>query len=142
MEINEILKKIPHRFPFLLVDRILEIDDNHVVALKNVTFNEPYFTGHFPGQPVMPGVLIIEALAQASAVMLLSRLNDFGNKLLVLAGINNAKFRRQVIPGDQLILKGEITRFGKHFSKVDARAYVDDQLVAEAELMSAVADRE
>ena len=141
MEIYDILKKIPHRFPFVLVDRVLEMDDKHVVAVKNVTMNEPYFQGHFPEQPVMPGVLIIEALAQASALMLLERLKDFDDKLLVIAGIKNAKFRKQVIPGDQLILKGEITRFGKLFSAVKAHAYVDDKLVTEAEIMSATIDR-
>jgi 3-hydroxyacyl-[acyl-carrier-protein] dehydratase len=141
MDIYEIFKKLPHRFPFLLVDRILEMDENHVVAIKNVSVNEPFFQGHFPLQPVMPGVLIIEALAQASAFMLLSRQKDFDNKLLVIAGIKNAKFRRQVIPGDQLVLKGQITRFGNRFSTVKAEAYVDDQLVTEAEIMSAIANR-
>ncbi|MBU1626591.1 3-hydroxyacyl-ACP dehydratase FabZ [bacterium] len=141
MDIYEIFKKLPHRFPFLLVDRVLEMDENHVVAIKNVSINEPFFQGHFPAQPVMPGVLIIEALAQASGIMLITRLKDFDNKMLVIAGIKNAKFRKQVIPGDQLVLKGEVTRFGKHFSAVKAHAYVGDHIVAEAEIMSAVADR-
>jgi 3-hydroxyacyl-[acyl-carrier-protein] dehydratase len=137
MDIYEILKKLPHRYPFLLVDRVLEIDETHVVAMKNVTFNEPFFQGHFSEYPIMPGVLIIEALAQASAIMLLSRLEKFEDKILVIAGIKNAKFRKQVIPGDQLILKGDMTRFGKIFSAVKTHAYVDGQIVAEAEIMSA-----
>jgi len=141
MDIYEILKKVPHRFPFLMVDKVIELDDNHVIAVKNVSFNEPYFQGHFPDQPVMPGVLIIEALAQAAGIMLITRLKEFDNKLLVIVSVKNAKFRRQVIPGDQLVLKGRMTRFGKVFSIVKASAYVDDQLVAEAEIMSAVTER-
>jgi len=138
MDIYEILKKLPHRFPFLLIDKIVELDDTHVVAVKNVSFNEPFFQGHFGEYPIMPGVLIIEALAQSAGVMLLSRLKDFEKKILVIAGIKNAKFRKQVIPGDQLILKGDMTRFGRTFSAVKAHGYVNDQLVAEAEIMSAV----
>jgi 3-hydroxyacyl-[acyl-carrier-protein] dehydratase len=140
-DIYEILRKIPHRYPMILVDRIIECTEDHVVALKNVTINEPFFMGHFPDYPVMPGVLIIEALAQANAVLLISRLKDVGNKLLVFAGIKNVKFRKQVIPGDQLILKGKVIRFGKVYSVVHAEALVDDQVVCEAEIMSALVDR-
>ena len=126
MDIKEIMEIIPHRYPFLLIDRVEELVDNKIVAIKNVTMNEYFFQGHFPVEPVMPGVLIIEALAQAGAVALLKR-DEFKGKIAYFGGINNAKFRKKVVPGDTLRLEVELT-------KIRGIAYVDDKKVCEAEL--------
>ncbi len=142
MDINEIQAIIPHRYPMLLIDRIVEIEPlKRIVAIKNITMNESVFQGHFPGAPVFPGVLIIEALAQAGAVLLFREVPDRDSKLLYFTGIDEAKFRRPVVPGDQLRLEVTVLRFKLGFAKLKAEAYVDGQLVAEALVSSALADR-
>jgi UDP-3-O-[3-hydroxymyristoyl] N-acetylglucosamine deacetylase/3-hydroxyacyl-[acyl-carrier-protein] dehydratase len=144
MDINAIMKVLPHRYPFLLVDRIVEMDteEGRIVGLKNVTINEPYFGGHFPGQPIMPGVLILEAMAQTGGMLLMNHLSADGSKLAFFMGINNGKFRKPVVPGDQL--RFEVTLKGKRFNTftLHGRATVDGTLVAEAELSIAVVDRQ
>jgi beta-hydroxyacyl-ACP dehydratase FabZ len=132
---------LPHRYPFLLVDRVLEMEPGkRIVALKNVTINEEFFVGHFPNHPVMPGVLIIEAMAQAAGVLLVADLEDRASKLLYFMGIDRARFRRPVVPGDQLRFEIEVLRLRKTFCKVDAKALVDGRLVAEAVLSSGIVD--
>lgn len=138
LDAREIVKVLPHRYPFLLVDRILELEPRkRVVGIKNVTFNEPQFTGHFPERPIMPGVLIIEALAQVGAVLMLEMPENKG-KLGILAGIDACRFRRMVVPGDQLRMEIELLKLKGAFSKVKATATVEGQLAAEAELMFTV----
>ena len=142
MDIREIVRNLPHRYPFLLLDRVLEIDPGkRVVALKNVTYNEPFFPGHFPGEPIMPGVLIIEAMAQAGAVLLLHDMADRDDKLVFFTGIDKARFRRTVVPGDQLRLTVEILKSRPTACKLRGIAEVDGRKVAEAEIMSALVDR-
>ena len=137
-----ILGCLPHRYPFLLVDRILELEPRkRVVAIKNVTINEPFFPGHFPGAPVMPGVLIIEAMAQAGAVMLLQEIEDREKKLVYFTGIDGARFRRPVVPGDQLQLTLEVIKLRSSTCKMRGIAEVDGKKVAEAEILSALVDR-
>ena len=133
MDIKEIMKIIPHRYPFLLIDKVEDIEDNKIVAIKNVSMNEYFFQGHFPVEPVMPGVLIIEALAQAGAVALLSK-EEFKGKIAYFAGINNAKFRRKVVPGDTLRLEVELTKIRGRAGVGYGIAYVDDKKVCEGEL--------
>lgn len=141
-DINAIERIMPHRYPMLLVDRILLLEERRrVVGLKNVTINEPFFVGHFPGHPIMPAVLIIEAMAQAGGVLLLHTVDDPDSKLVYFMGIDNAKFRRPVLPGDQLILDLEMTRLKSSICKMTGRAFVMGQLVAEADLMSKIVDR-
>ncbi len=127
---------LPHRYPFLLVDRVLELDDQHALTLKNVTFNEPFFTGHFPGHPVMPGVLIVEALAQSAGVLAMRIAGGAGekNRLLMLTGLDRVRFRRQVIPGDQLRMEVRLLKFRAPLWKMAAVARVDGELVAEGEI--------
>lgn len=138
LDAREIVKVLPHRYPFLLVDRILEIDPGkRAVGLKNVTHNEPQFTGHFPDRPIMPGVLIIEALAQVGAVLMLQGEAHRG-KLALFAGIDACRFRRMVVPGDQLRLEVEVLRLKGAFGKVQATATVDGALAAEAELLFSI----
>lgn len=138
LDARAIVKVLPHRYPFLLVDRILELEPRkRVVGIKNVTFNEPQFTGHFPDRPIMPGVLIIEALAQVGAVLMLEMPENKG-KLGILAGIDACRFRRMVVPGDQLRMEIELLKLKGAFSKVKATATVEGQLAAEAELMFTV----
>lgn len=139
--INEILRYLPHRFPFLLVDKIVEIEpDKRIVGLKNVTVNEPFFPGHFPGAPVMPGVLIVEAMAQVAAVMIYHNLPDKDKKLIYFTGIESAKFRRPVLPGDQLRIEVEILARRTSFGKGQGTAHVDGKLAAEAVITFAIAD--
>jgi len=138
MNIHDILKKLPHRYPILLVDRVLEVlDGKRIRALKNVSINEPYFVGHFPHRPVMPGVLIIEALAQAATLLALEVTNSVldENSVVYFVGIDNARFKRPVEPGDQLILDVTLERAKAGIFKFSAKALVGDQVAAEAELI-------
>ncbi len=140
MNIQQILKILPHRFPFLLVDRILEIEPGkRVVGIKNVSVNEPQFTGHFPERPIMPGVLMLEAMAQVSAIILL-HYEEHAGKLAVLTGVDAVRFRRMVEPGDQLVMTSELIKVRGAFGRVKANCKVKDQLVAEAELMFSLVD--
>lgn len=140
--IQEILGFLPHRYPFLLIDRIVEFERvKRVVALKNVTINEPYFQGHFPGAPIMPGVLVIEAMAQAGAVLMLSEMPDREKKLAVFTGIDNAKFRRQVVPGDQLRIEVDVLSFRSRAGRMAGRAYVDGKVACEATLTCMIVPR-
>ena len=138
LTIQEIQKLIPHRYPFLLVDRILECTEEKVIGVKNVTSNEPFFQGHFPGIPVMPGVLIIEAMAQTSGILFLSKFDDQKKRLAYFAGIDNAKFRRPVVPGDQLRLELNVLRMRKSSYKMHGTAYVENEVAAEADLLLVV----
>ncbi|MBZ5545760.1 MAG: 3-hydroxyacyl-ACP dehydratase FabZ [Acidobacteriia bacterium] len=135
------MRFLPHRYPFLLVDRILELEpDKRIVGLKNVTINEPFFQGHFPGAPVMPGVLIIESMAQVAGVMIYRDLPDKEKKLIYFTGIESAKFRRPVLPGDQLRIEMELVNRRSNFGKMQGRATVDGKLVAEAVVFFAISD--
>ena len=143
-DIAEILKHLPHRYPFLMVDRILECTPGKSIrGLKNVTANEPFFQGHFPGFPLMPGVLVIEALAQVSGLLAFASgdATTGGDSLIYFAGIDNARFKRQVVPGDQLILEAEVIRVIRGVGKFHARAMVDGELACEAELIAAIRKR-
>jgi UDP-3-O-[3-hydroxymyristoyl] N-acetylglucosamine deacetylase / 3-hydroxyacyl-[acyl-carrier-protein] dehydratase len=140
-DINAIERIMPHRYPMLLVDRILELDEDHVVGIKNVTANEAFFAGHFPGHPIMPAVLIIEAMAQVGGFMLMNRVEDAESKLVYFTGIDNAKFRRPVIPGDQLRFELKLIKLKGRICKMHGEAYVEGNLVAEADLLSSVIDR-
>lgn len=138
MDINEIRKIIPHRYPFLLVDRIVELEKGkRAIGIKNVTINEPFFQGHFPDYPIMPGVLIIEALAQVGAVAILS-MPEFAGKIALFAGIDKVRFRRQVMPGDQLRLEVEILKVRGKVGKGFGKALVGEEIAAEGELMFAI----
>ena len=140
MNIQEIMALIPHRYPFLLIDRVLELEPGvRAVGEKQVTINEPFFQGHFPGYPIMPGVLIVEALAQVGSVLLLSEPEERG-KLALFAGIDGVRFRRPVLPGDQLRLEVEFTMRRRAIGRGQGRATVDDELVAAGELTFAVVD--
>jgi len=142
LTIREIMDRIPHRHPFLLVDRVIElVPQQRIVAIKNVTINESFVQGHFPGAPVMPGVLIIEALAQAGAVLLLSDIPDRASKLVYFTGIDAARFRRPVVPGDQIRLTMEVLKLRSRTCKMRGTAEVEGELVAEAEIMSALVER-
>jgi len=137
LTINEIMKILPHRYPMLLVDRILEIEPGQrIVGLKNVTANEQFFQGHFPGAPVMPGVLIVEAMAQCGAVLFLRDIEDRDRKLFLFGGVDKARFRRPVLPGDQLILECELLQKRSNTVRLRGRAKVEGNVVAEAELLS------
>ena len=140
-DITEILAVMPHRYPFLLIDRVLEMGDDSIRAVKNVTFNEPHFQGHFPGAPVMPGVLVVEAMAQAGGFLLFSKVEDRDGKLIYFTGIDNCRFRKPVVPGDQVIFEVEVVAKRKNFAKIRGRALVDGEVVCEAEMMSALGDR-
>jgi len=141
LDINGIMGYLPHRYPFLLVDRVLEcVPGRTLTAIKNVTMNEPFFAGHFPGHPVMPGVLVIEALAQASAILAYRTPGPHNTEgaIFLFAGIDSARFRRQVAPGDQLLLEVSVVRIVRGVGKFAARATVDGEMAAEAELMAAL----
>ncbi|MDR1462790.1 MAG: 3-hydroxyacyl-ACP dehydratase FabZ [Azoarcus sp.] len=140
MNIDEIRRYLPHRYPFLLVDRVLEIQDGRILAIKNVTVNEPFFTGHFPHHPVMPGVLIIEAMAQVAA-LLSCKTEDViptEDSVVLFAGIDNARFKRQVVPGDQLLFEVRLVQSKRGIYKYKGTARVDDTVAVEADLMCAL----
>jgi beta-hydroxyacyl-ACP dehydratase FabZ len=144
LDVDEIRRILPHRYPFLLVDRILSLEvGKRIVGLKNVTINEPFFKGHFPNNPIMPGVLIIEALAQVGGILaLLSTPEHLGNPAIFLMGLDKVRFRKPVMPGDQLIMELETLRAGKKFFRMTGKAFVNQTLVTEAELMAAVGQGE
>src|ERR687884_2341866 len=143
LDITQIQAILPHRYPFLLVDRIVEYEPHaRVVGIKNVTLNEPFFQGHFPGAPVMPGVLIIEALAQCGALLVLREIENHTEKLPFFSGIKEARFRRPVTPGDMLILEVTALRIGTRVQRMRGEAKVDGELAAEAEIMSVIVERE
>jgi len=135
LDINEIRGILPHRYPFLLVDRIIELEPDRVVGIKNVTLNEPFFQGHFPDFPVMPGVLIIEAMAQAAGVLVLKTIEDRHNKLVLLVAVENARFRKPVLPGDTLRMEMKVIKRKASVAKMAGVATVDGVVVAEAEVM-------
>ena len=141
LDSTEIQAILPHRYPFLLVDRIEELEiGKRVIGIKNVTVNEPFFQGHFPGRPIMPGVLIIEAMAQVGGVLAFKSANQSGAKLVYFMGIDKAKFRKPVVPGDQLRFVVDVLRARHPYWKMRGEAYVEDSLVCEAELMAMVTD--
>jgi len=142
LDIQEIRDILPHRYPMLLVDRILELEEERIVGIKNVTVNEPFFDGHFPEFPVMPGVLVVEAMAQVAGVLVLKSIPDRKNKLVLLASIEEAKFRRPVRPGDQLSIEMKITKRKAAIAKMHGQATVNGVVVAEAVLMCVLQDRE
>ncbi len=142
MDIRKILSLLPHRYPFALVDRVVElVPGSHIKAYKNVTFNEPFFQGHFPDIPIMPGVLILEAFAQTAGLLGLTEVEDPSSKLLLFTGIEKAKFRKQVVPGDRLDIECSNLKWKMQLCKVEARAFVDGKLAAQALLTAAIADR-
>ena len=141
MDIQAIREILPHRFPMLLVDRIEELERDRVVGIKNVSINEPFFDGHFPDFPVMPGVLIVEAMAQVAGVLVLSQIEDRKSKLVLLAAIEQAKFRKPVRPGDQLRIEMTVSKRKATIAKMYGTATVDGVVVAEAELLCKLADR-
>jgi UDP-3-O-[3-hydroxymyristoyl] N-acetylglucosamine deacetylase/3-hydroxyacyl-[acyl-carrier-protein] dehydratase len=142
LDIEGIMKIMPHRYPFLLIDRVLDLEpEKRVVAIKNVTFNEPFFTGHFPGHPIMPGVLIIEAMAQAGGILLLKAVQEPETKLVYFMSLDNVKFRRPVRPGDTLRFELDMVAFRRSACKMKGKAFVEDAVVAEAEMMAMVVDR-
>jgi 3-hydroxyacyl-[acyl-carrier-protein] dehydratase len=142
LDINEIRRILPHRYPMLLVDRIVELEAERIVGIKNVTATEPFFSGHFPDFPVMPGVLIVEAMAQTAGVLVLKSIPDRESKLVLLVSIESAKFRRPVVPGDQLRLEMVVLKRKYTVAKMAGRATVNGVLVAEAEVMCKLADKE
>jgi len=144
IDIREIMSFLPHGYPFLLVDRILEIDPGkRIVGIKNVTYNEPFFPGHFPGRPIMPGVLIVEAMAQTAGVLAFKSMPEEGQRRPVLfLGLDNVRFRKPVVPGDQLRMEIEITRHRQAIWGFKGKAFVDNQLVAEADLLAMLGEEE
>ena len=142
LDIGEILTYLPHRYPFLLVDRVLELEPlTRIVAIKNVTINEPYFAGHFPGHPVVPGVLLVEGIAQAGGVLLLREVGDREGKLLYFMGIEKAHFRRPVVPGDQIRYEVEVLHRRSQHCKLRGKVLVEGKVAAEAVVLSAMVER-
>ena len=142
LDINEIRAILPHRYPFLLVDRIVELEPERIVGIKQVTANEPFFQGHFPDFPVMPGVLIVEAMAQTAGVLVLKSIPDRASKLVLLVAVENARFRRPVVPGDTLRMEIKVIKRKASVAKMAGIATVDGLVVAEAEVMCKLADKE
>jgi 3-hydroxyacyl-[acyl-carrier-protein] dehydratase len=143
MDIGQIMEFLPHRYPFLLIDRVVEFERaKRIVAIKNVTINEPFFQGHFPGYPIMPGVLVVEAMAQAGCILLLQEVADREQKLVVFTGIEQAKFRRPVTPGDQLRLEVDVLSFRPRAGRMNGKAIVNGKVACEATLTCAVVPRQ
>ena len=141
--IEKIFRMLPHRYPFLLVDRVLKLEKGKsIVAIKNVTVNESFFQGHFPDLKVMPGVLVVEALAQAGGILLYNSIPDFGDKILFLSKIDNMKFRKPVVPGDQIRLEVEIMKLKRRVGYIKAKAIVDEEVVTEGNMMASLVDLE
>ncbi len=141
-DIAEILRALPHRYPFLMVDRILDLEPGkRVVGIKNVTINEPFFAGHFPGHPIMPGVLIVEAMAQVGGVLLMQSVPDPKNKVVYFVKLDNVKFRKPVWPGDQLRFELEVVKLKEKIAQMHGDAFVGEDLVCEADMMSTIVDR-
>jgi UDP-3-O-[3-hydroxymyristoyl] N-acetylglucosamine deacetylase/3-hydroxyacyl-[acyl-carrier-protein] dehydratase len=142
LDIARIMDFLPHRYPMLLVDRIVYVEDmRRIVGIKNVTINEPFFQGHFPGHPIMPGVLIVEAMAQVGGLLLLEKVSDADKKVVYFMTIDNVKFRRPVAPGDTLVFELEVVQFRRGVCKMRGRGLVEGKLVAEADLMASIVDR-
>ena len=142
LQITDIMAILPHRYPFLLIDRVIEITRmKRIVAIKNVTINEPFFAGHFPEYPIMPGVLVVEAIAQAGGALLMNEIPDRESKLMVFTGIERAKFRKPVVPGDQLRIEVEVLNWRARAVKMEGKAFVDGKLACEAVIMCAVVPR-
>jgi 3-hydroxyacyl-[acyl-carrier-protein] dehydratase len=142
LDIHDLLRILPHRYPFLLIDRVIELTPRErIVAIKNVTMNEPFFQGHFPNMPIMPGVLIVEAMAQAGGALLLTEVHDRDGKLMVFTGIERARFRRPVVPGDQLRIEVEVKAWRMTAVRMSGKAYVGDKRVAEATVTCQLVDR-
>lgn len=143
LDIGQIMDFLPHRYPFLLIDRVVELTRaKRIVAIKNVTINEPFFNGHFPGYPIMPGVLVVEAMAQAGCILLLHEVADREKKLVLFSGIEAAKFRRPITPGDQLRLEIDVLSFRSRGGRMEGKAFVDGKLACEATLTCAVVPRQ
>jgi len=143
LDIVEIQKYLPHRYPFLLIDKVVEMERfKRIVAIKSITINEGFFQGHFPGKPVMPGVLILESMAQAGGLLLLQEIPDRDRKVLYLASMTDVKFRRPVVPGDQLRVEVKVLVWKGDLCKIEAKAFVDRNLAAEARMLCVMADRE
>jgi 3-hydroxyacyl-[acyl-carrier-protein] dehydratase len=143
LTIEEIMALLPHRYPFLLIDRIIAVErKKRIVAIKNVTINEPYFQGHFPGYPIMPGVLVVEAMAQAGGLLILLDIEDPASKLLLFTGVDGAKFRRPIHPGDQLRIEMSVLQLRARAVRLEGKAYVDGKLVCEATLSCGLVPRE
>ena len=143
LNVEQVKELIPHRYPFLLVDRVLEIEEDRILSLKNVSVNEEFFNGHFPDRPMMPGVLQVEAMAQSGAIMLMyGQVDDVDSSLIVFTGINNAKFRKSVVPGDQLIMEVNLVNQRRNFITMKGVAKVDDNVVCELEASAAIVPSE
>jgi 3-hydroxyacyl-[acyl-carrier-protein] dehydratase len=143
LDINQIQKYLPHRYPFLMIDKVVEMERyKRIVAIKSITINEGFFQGHFPGKPVMPGVLILESMAQAGGLLLLQEIPDRDKKLLYLASMTDVKFRRPVVPGDQLRVEVNVLAWKGDLCKIEAKAFVESNLAAEAKMLCVMADRE
>lgn len=142
-DIQEIMGLLPHRYPFLLIDRVVEFEpQKRLVAIKNVTINEPFFQGHFPGYPIMPGVLVVEAMAQAGGIIMTAAMPDRDKKLVVFSGIERAKFRRPIVPGDQVRIEVDVLAFRSRAGRIQGSAFVDGKLACEATLTCQVVPRE
>lgn len=142
LSIEEIMTLIPHRYPFIMIDRIIElVPGKHCTALKNVTINEPYFQGHFPGNPVMPGVLILESMAQAGAFLVLNTVEDPLKKNMLFTAVEKSKFRKPIVPGDQVRIEMKLIKIRMNAVKLGGVAYVDDKIVAEGLIMANIVDR-